>query len=183
MTSAGLATNIIRRARKSSHNVFITSEEVDYVVTHSELSSDEKLLWLKLACMSAEDKSLSCTIQIKRIADHFNRSTNQIFTALFNLKEKEFLQVALNIPLSWFRELSAMIGLMDKVKSLGDLAEDGEGGEGVELVHCTLILPTQGLKNIMKTPPPVTKTNLSAVEWLKEREKAKRCKWKKLLYN
>ena len=152
MSNEGFASNIIRRARQSRHNVLLTSEEIEFILLNSDLTNEEKLLWLSIACFSKNDKSLSCTVEIAHLASVFKRPSNGILRALLRLKNMGYLQVAVNVPLSWFRDLRTMLVMMSKVKSLGDLWVEDTDVKDIKSVHCTLLLPNEGLMKLMKEP-------------------------------
>ena len=144
MSNGSFAVNILRRARKNRLNVLITAEEVQYICECTELSNDEKILWLQLACVTVNDPCLSCTLQIDQLTQVYKRSKNEILSWLFNLKQLGYLQVALNIPLNGFCNMQNLLGMFDQVKPLE---------KNIKSVHCTVILPIPGLKAIMIAPP------------------------------
>jgi hypothetical protein len=154
MNNDGFAANILRRARKSKYNIMLTAEEVEYVITHDNLSLEEKMLWLGIVCISARDLSMSCTVDVELLGDIFKLSTNQVYKALFNLKQKSFLQVALNIPLTWFNDLTALLGIWRKVQVLDNMVIDDLESKAIRSMHCTIMLPNAGLQAVMRDPSP-----------------------------
>jgi hypothetical protein len=123
MSQVGFATNILRRARKTNYNVMLTAEEVEFALGCEQLNNDQKILWLMLVCTSANDHSLSCTIEIK---------TKQMIDDLLALRDCGFLALALDVPLPEFKHLQY---------------------EDVRSMHCTIMLPNAGLLAVLKNAP------------------------------
>jgi hypothetical protein len=178
MINASFAASLIRRARKNRNHDLLTADEVSYVLGHPDLSGDEKLLWLDLACHTAGDPSLSCTFEIESFLHLFKGTENEVLSLMLSLRQKGFLEVALNVPLSYFVNGKSLLDMIDKVRSLGRVAPDHVKTGDLKSLHCTMMLPPRGLAMIVKSPFPDR-----VVPKIIERQRRERNKswWKKLL--
>jgi hypothetical protein len=140
MINTGFATNILYRARKTNYNMKLTAEEVEFVLTNDALSTTAKMLWLTIACSTARDRQLTCTIDIQLLTGIFPFTSCEIAAALQCLKENNFLQIGCNIPPGIFQRMP-----------------DARDYEKINSLHCTLMLPNAGLKTLLKNAPSVQK--------------------------
>jgi hypothetical protein len=78
---------------------------------------------------------------------------------LLNMKALDFLQVVLNIPFKWFCNMKNLLGVFDQVKTFGKTSRKNISTDYIKSVHCTVILPTEGLKAVMRDLPAYSGEN------------------------
>jgi hypothetical protein len=82
---------IIRETRLEKHVFTLSHCELEFIVKHKTLKAEEKLLWLLLASMSAEDENFSCSFSIENLSAKMEISSSCLVDSLQQLEAMGFL--------------------------------------------------------------------------------------------
>jgi hypothetical protein len=163
MLNAAFSVGMIRRARKNRNNDLLTAEEVGFVINDPELTSNEKLLWLDLACVTVTDPDLTCAIPLENMEHYLNGTEDQILPMMFKLRQRGLLEVAMNVSERDAINVKNARDWIGKIKSLSHVSAN---------IYCTVVLPPRGLKAILKVPPFNYSGNVEP-----KIKKVKKCNW------
>ena len=147
MCNEQVVVNVLRRARKSKTSDHFSVSEIEFVVKHKDLKSLDKLLWMKIACMTKDDPNLACTIDLTTIMDEPLLS---VLESIGNLRKHGFLMVAWDLSQAQFENYKMLLRKMESDEPIEELPI-------LELIkvrqllsaHCNLLVPHKGLLAVM----------------------------------
>ena len=149
MCNEMIAVNIIRRARKNKLNAHFTVKEISFVLEQMDLNAYDKLLWLKVSCLTERQPTLTCTINLRQICEEMNIPFLEMIHSLCRLQQLGFMVVGWNLALEEFDDLLPTLSRLRlepfEHLNLSELLELKK----IQSVHCTLVMPNVGLIELL----------------------------------
>ena len=149
MCNETIAVNIIRRARKNKLNAHFTVKEITFVLEQMDLNAYDKLLWLKVSCLTQQQPTLTCTINLRDLCEEMKIPFLEVIHSLCRLQQLGFMVVGWNLELEEFDEVLPTLSRLRlepfEHLSLTELLELKK----IQSVHCTLVMPNVGLIELL----------------------------------